>query len=570
MRKGTRRKGHRFPREQLPRRGVSWRERIARFRPASKKARIALAIGAIVVLWGILILPSIKIDAWFYYDDPTTFAMGRAPLGNFQWMKALPGSGRFFPLFWLYRGITFALVGPSLPGFYGVQAGVILVTALLFFALVWRLTQRPSAGTLAVGLFLTGSPVAENAYTLGKAEPLQLLLFDGLLLTLLAFAHASRPRSAAFALGVVALLQVACLWAKETGIVAWPLSVTLAILIVLLRGPQPVAAPIRKAGALLAVSIATLVAAKAYQASVSVPVEPGAYSAWTITPALVLSNLRFYLVQQPDLALTAGASFLLLPAAWKSARNGDARERLSIAFAASSLIAGCCFTAGILVWRFSLGYYLYPASGLFGVAVTLFFFATPRPASIGPRGGLLLAAAALAAGRLVSLPYAHYVATSQAAMAQVYTAAVKEFVRLAPPNARLFGESWPDSSEAVYQTNLLLSDYLRRPDLHVNGRVGGATDPSTGAPLAPRPGDFLLSFQVYKPALWSLRGVGPLVSDQPPAPLPDADIRLLAGWDVKTPSLYIDLASKCPRWGDTWVGARLFRIAGNGEAGLQR
>jgi len=39
---------------------------------------------------------------------------------------------------------------------------------------------------------------------------------------------------------------------------------------------------------------------------------------------------------------------------------------------------------------------------------------------------------------------------------------------------------------------------------------------------------------------------------------------------VKTPSLYIDLESERPRWGKTWVGARLFRVTGNGEAGLQR
>lgn len=573
--KGSRRKGRRSRRQQPAKGGVAWRERIARFRPASERFRIALAIGAIVVLWGILVLPSITIDDWFHLDDPTTFAMGGVAPGSFWWLKAWEvDTGRYLPLFWLYRSIVVALVGQSLPGFYGVQAGVILVTALLFFVLVRRLTQRSSAGTLAAGLFLTGSPVAENAYTTGKGEPLQLLFFGGLLLALLAFARASRLRSAAFALGAVALLQVACLWAKETGIVAWPLSVALAILLVLLRGPQPVAAPMRKAGALLAVSIATLVAAKAYQASGSVPGRPDAYikEMWTITPALVLSNLHFYVVQQPDLVLTAGAIFLLLPAAWKKARDGNEKERLSIAFVTSALIAGCCYTAGILAWRFPLGYYLYPASGLLGVAATLLVVAAPRSASPGPRNARFLAAvAALAVGRLVSLPYAHYIATSQIASARVYTAAVREFVRLAPPNARLFGERWEESHEFIYQTNMLVRGHLGRPDLSAHSRIAsGTTDPSTGGHLAPRPGDFLLSSQAYKPAIWMLRGVAPDVFDQPPAPLPDADLRLLAGWDVKTPSLYIDLESNRPRWGETWVGARLFRVVGNGAAELQR
>jgi hypothetical protein len=552
---------------------VDWRARLTRFRPTSERSRIALAIGAIVVLWGTLVLPSITLDAWFYLDDPTTFAMGGQAPGSFWWLRAWESeTGRYLPLFWLYRSIVVAFVGQSLPGFYGIQAGVILVTALLFFALAWRLTRRSSAGALAAGLFLTGSPIAENAYTTGKGEPLQLLFFGGLLLALLAFARASRLRSAAIALGGVALLQVACLWAKETGLVAWPLSVALAILIVLVRGPQPVAAPMRKAGALLAVSIASLVAAKTYQASISVSVGPGTYTGWAIKPALVLSNLRFYVVQQPDLVLMVGAIFLLLPAAWKRAREGDENERLSFAFATSALIAGCGFIAGMLAWRNSFGYYLYPASGLLAVAVALLVFATPRPASPGPRDARFLAAAiALAMSRLVSIPCEHYIATSQFAQARVYTAAVSEFARLAPPESRLFAERSEESSEFVYQTNMLIGGHLGRPDLRVHSRIAsGATDPLTGRPLAPRSGDFLLSLQAYKPAVWSLRGVAPEAFDKPPAPFPEVDIWLLAAWVVKTPSLYISAESNRPRWGETWVGARLFRVERRSGSGTPR
>jgi hypothetical protein len=561
---GRRRSGRRSRKKQPPVKGVAWREGIAHFRPSSKGSRIALAVGAIVALWGLLVLPSITIKHWFFLDDPTVFVMARVDPSTFWWLKSSGDTGRYVPFYGLYRCIVYALVGESLPGFYGIQAGVILVTALLLFELVRRLTERFSAGTLAAALFLTGSPVAENAYTTGKGEPLQLLFFGGLLLGLLAFARAFRLRAAAFALGGVALLQVACLWAKETGIIAWPLSVAFAIFIVLLRGTRPIATQMKRAGALLAVSISTLVAAKAFQVSVSASGGPGTYvgDVWRITPHLVFSNLRFYVVQLPDFVPTVVAILLLLPAGWKKAREGNDRERLAIAFAASTMMAGCGYVAGMCAWRWPLGYYLYPASGLLSVAAALLLgAAAPR----GPRRVPFLAAVtALAVGRLVSLPYAHYIATSQAATARVYSAAVTEFARLAPQNARLFVETWGESSEAIWQTNLLFRDLLGRPDVSVHSRIpSGVTDPTNGGPLVPRPGDFLLSIRAYKPALWMLRGVLHDAFDRSPNPLPDAAIRPLAHWEVTTSSLYIDRESKRPRWGETWVAAQLFLAVDN-------
>jgi Dolichyl-phosphate-mannose-protein mannosyltransferase len=131
----------------------------------------ALAISCLSLL---VVLPTLVEQHWGLLDDGVTLAVARELYK--RWHIPVSGTGRYFPAYFTYYALQYGLFGTEISGYYAVQALVLMLTALLLYAIAHRLTQSRGIGWLTVCLFLTSSSLAENYYTLSKHEP-RLLLF---------------------------------------------------------------------------------------------------------------------------------------------------------------------------------------------------------------------------------------------------------------------------------------------------------------------------------------------------------------------------------------------------------
>ena len=127
------------------------------------------------------------------------------------------GSGRCFPVYWLYHVLLWTISPANLKVYYLVQSALFLAAALLTGAMFSRLTAGRLAGAMFVVALVFERPDAETLYTLGKTEPL-VYFFLAIPLWLFCSQAASgklvRPaRSAA-----IAVLLPLAIWCKETSI----------------------------------------------------------------------------------------------------------------------------------------------------------------------------------------------------------------------------------------------------------------------------------------------------------------------------------------------------------------
>ena len=84
-------------------------------------------------------------------------------------------TGRFFPAYFWYHGLVYALFGLSPKSFYMVHGVVLLITCLLAFKISKQLTGSSKWASLAAPFLLLSSSFAENFYSLGNAETLCVL-----------------------------------------------------------------------------------------------------------------------------------------------------------------------------------------------------------------------------------------------------------------------------------------------------------------------------------------------------------------------------------------------------------
>lgn len=482
-------------------------------------ARTAGHLAVVLLLWSVLILPAALSPHLAYLDDPTTLLMARAASSDPAFLRPDGWTGRYFPALWLYFGLQYPFFGAEPAGYYLVQALLFLACLVVLYLLAARFGGSPSWGLFAALLCLTASPVAENLYTLSKAEPKVLFLLTAALCLFSPGTGQGRagrgPLVRQAALGLLLFLAVLT---KETAASFVAFGAAGAALA---RGRSPAGgggSPARPWAGLFLISLAALLLARGLYYLLRPQGGPAAYTTYPLSPQLLVDNIRAYLLQQPDVLAAGLAGLVLLGAALRRGIGGE-----GFLFAAASFSFAAVYLGGLLFWRQAFGYYLLIPAVFFCLAAAVL-----GGLLWGSKRGLVMAAAVfLVATRLYSLPYMHYIASAQKAQDEVYAEAMAAYVRLAGPGERLVVESWPFYAEPVTQSNRLLELWGRK-DLSVAGvedlltggqvpaetlRLYGVAGVPDSAERAPRKGDYLLCLTGDRRGPWVLRGVSPFSNE---------------------------------------------------------
>ncbi|RPI29727.1 MAG: hypothetical protein EHM61_00640 [Acidobacteria bacterium] len=547
------------------------------------------AILVILATWMVFAGPALWDGNWFYLDDATMLVNVKKVFDGFWWLQPHAKSGRFVPLSWFYRGLVWEIARENARLTFFFQFLLLLGTSFLTFGIVRRLGGGNTGAVLGASLFFLSSPFAENAYTLGKGEPLQ--LFTILLGTylLIAWFQAKSRLSALCCLAGSVLALLGCVWAKETGIwmvgvfiVAFSLSLYLS------------AAQWRGAGfrnrPLLIVLIGTAATLLAQLPAWLFPLkaENLAYFSYQVTQDLIQANIWFYLYQVPDVFILGGLGILFAATAWWKVRSQEPGASLRLAVTTGLLAVGWGSAAGMMVWRMALGYYLYTAAAIFNVVVAIFlipYLTRLRESryrfAVVP---VVAVVALLVSAKLYGAAYGYYVSTTQREAMTAYSGAVTEFVRRARPDGRIFIENWPATFEGTGQTGHLLRVVYRREDLKAAGIQGsfdawsskpGLQTPSLGnknrtRPDFPIPGDCLLRLDIQKPAYWVIRGITPGFAPAT-SEIERVGMRFVPVWRTRASHRSVFFVSPFgfPQLGETSVQATLQEVRGYGgpEAG---
>jgi Dolichyl-phosphate-mannose-protein mannosyltransferase len=428
--------------------------------------------------------PTLTDPHWGIYDDGAT--LKAAQLLQMYWRYILDAgsdvSGRYRPAYYLYYALQYTFFGTEVRGYYLVQALVLILTNWVLYAIVTRLTDSRPLGWFAVLIFLTSSTVAENYYTLSKAEP-RLVLF--LLVSLYCFLRVDRaaqwcthhpqarrfprPSSIAWATASGVSLMLAAL-TKETALIVLPAVLWWAVLAFGLE--YRAASRTRTAAALtycgLNVLIIGLFALAAYVFTPTPFPWAGSYTGSNLSFASSLNRLINYLHVSLDvfllvgLAMAGAASWLLL------------RPRVASPMAMYALLCVLCAGAyaGLFVfaWRWQLAYYLLPIAAWLAIAISL-LIKTLRIGCQPWRGYSwlwLIFILPLAVACAYSIPVLYNGAVALKIWHGV-NAQMMHWLAGLPKETRVFFLSLQDDHEYLYQIKQLLEMIYHRSDILLSG-----------------------------------------------------------------------------------------------------
>jgi len=483
----------------------------------------------IVLAWAIFILPSALNPSIFYLDDPSSLRIAKSLATDPHFPRPDAFSGRYFPFYWLYYGLLFKLFGVDLSIFYFIQAVFFLCSLVLTYQIVKKLTSSNTSGILAALLALTASPVAENAYTLSKAEPKILLyVLAGIYLSIIYIEKNGSKRvfcSWATCISIASLAFIATL-TKETAAIF--LLFTFSCLFFTIFYNQVLRPScrlnVRPCLIVFLISSVSILSARTLFYILRPVNGLSLYTSFKIDLPLVLLNLKFYLLQQPDIVAEAIAATVLTILYLLKRHESCPRHRITVT---SIFLTGLVYLAGQLVWRWPTGYYLLLPAFFFAiVAVTTIhsFVNVPRLKIIA-----YTASALLLVSRIYSIPYFSYIASIQKSQSVIYSEAIENYVLKAKSGERLVVEEWPFYAEPIVQSNHLIHDLFGRDDLQVVGvrdildntpadadtiKLYNITAIPDKSSRAPRKNDFVLALPGTTQSYWFLRGVSPSTNDR--------------------------------------------------------
>jgi hypothetical protein len=164
---------------------------------------------------------SIALNRFALIDDGVTLLRARGELVD---AFRLPDSGRYVPFYWAFHWLLMRVLPEQPWSFSLANAGFLLVAAWQ----VQRLGQAlwsPLAGIVAAWLFGLNLSTVENAFTLGKAEPKQVVFWLAALILLGRAQRGTDDRMTPFEAPCMVLCVLAATLFKETAVLLWaPLS----------------------------------------------------------------------------------------------------------------------------------------------------------------------------------------------------------------------------------------------------------------------------------------------------------------------------------------------------------
>ncbi|MFF2157532.1 hypothetical protein ACFVVQ_19765 [Paenibacillus chitinolyticus] len=518
----------------------------------------------------LVIYPAIRGAGWFYLDVPTIVLRGSEIINNLSLL--LPdNSGRYVPFFWTYYALLYNFFGSNVSYYFVIQAIIIISTSFVGIMIMKMYTRNIFWICIGLVLFYTSSPLAENAYTLGKHEHLVLLLlFLIILLSISYIKNASNKKIIA-----IFILTILANWTKETSmaLIVFPLSIMLITLITTkLRNKYFLKVTIHVTIAVfLGIAISRVIY---YLLDRS---ETHTYTSYDINLNLIKSNLIYYIKNQPDVFIIGLVSLVLFLIFYKRYAS-DEKMASFYSIIGGLLLFAWAYILGLLLWRWPFGYYFYIPSSIFSLVFILIISSIERKSKF-----LLIALyTAIIVSRTYSIAYNYYIAMSQVSMTQLYTKAVNDYVANGK-NSKLFVENWTFYEEPTSQTNLLVKKIFGRDDLEVVG-LADIYNPTMITPeirelyqinnipdqahRTPKKGDYVLVFSGYKPAYWNLRAVTPVNYNQSKTMEAGVNLELESSEDKTSKTLFSEATSYKIKFGNTHLGYKLYKVLEGGALGL--
>ena len=530
-----------------------------------------------------LSVPPMLLSQWFPMDLPFLYSMGAHLREWLPWIASpYNGSGRYFPIYWIYYSLQYLIFGNAVWPYFLVQSVIFLASAILTARILQRMTGELRAAALLFLFIYINSPIAENLTTLGKAEPLAYFF----IICIISIFHESNLRivSALARSVVISILFALALLTKETSLALLGFAATgliASFAIDKFGWAQPDSAPTRSYAFLLCALLIGLGIAKAPYLIFTAKTNATTYTDYAITSKLVLDNFAFYATQQPDVLLFGIFAVAFLFRARKQLLfNGAAfhpHTARNFIFAVSLCAMAWAYYLALLIWRWPMAYYMLLPGIIFKLCALYGIYAGLQRHLIS---GLVYKATAwiMVSVLVYSGFYVYYIGISQVAYSRIYTDALKKYKHAAGNNSSLVLESYPFFSEQLGGTQ-----YLLREQLNTSPNVSAISDVLNPAVLKPpemlqllnvtqamidenvkslpRTGDYLLAFTGHKLATWFLRGVTPYYNDDSFMKKEGMyDMELVAEQEIVTPAIFPHVWTLLPSAGGTSVGYKLYRV----------
>ena len=545
-----------------------------------------LASLAVVVQWIVFVLPPAFLGSLFTLDVGGIFNIAAHFPENIDWiLSPYTGSGRYFPLYWLYHVMLSYVFGFDIRGYYVVLAIVFLLSALLTVLLFLRIVRNLTLAVLFSSAIFLSSPNVESVYAIGKAEPFVYLLIAAILLIFYSAIRKNQPLSAGRC-ATTAALFAASLWFKETAIAMIVFAATgiVATTLMSLHAGLVRAIPAERknymrlltslaAGYALA-KVPYLLVHSAHGSTAA------AYTTFSFTWKILADNALFYLTEQPDVTiLGAVATILIVYVAARAVSphtKFDDRQRSDALFVASLVVMAWSYFAIFLFWRWSMAYYLYLPAILWRFAAGYGLYIAFRFAVCG-RAVRIASCVALSLSLLHAAVYVWYAAASQVTFSRVYTEAITKYVRLSGAEDSLVFESYPFYAEQVTNTAQLIRNGFRETR-RVYG-IADLIDPAvvvpemrgllsvTDADLAaneakyPKETDYVIAMTGDELATWQVRGVSPYYSEGSQLQRDGSyDMEQVAEGRAYFPAAFLNIWTLRPDVRQAYVGYQIYKV----------
>jgi hypothetical protein len=273
--------------------------------------------------------------------------------------------GRWTPTFQLLNTAIYSFFGENPRAFYAVSWAALATVLIVTFSLTYVITEHSyRAAWFAVALLLLGAPIFENFYTLDKPE-VWLGLFSLLSLGWFAWSlrkHWRFPPSPSQLISITLgqfVLAIGVISTKETGVFLLPVAAVM-VAVLWLQTPRS-SGRVTQTIILFAAYLTAFILFRLLFRLLMDPREMNyRYTTYEITLPLIINNLAFYLSQMPEVVF---ACILFMIWGIQQLIRGRIRYWVWQDIVLVGLgSAGCTYFGGMLLWRWPLVYFLYPAT----------------------------------------------------------------------------------------------------------------------------------------------------------------------------------------------------------------
>lgn len=391
---------------------------------------------------------------FFPVDNPSVLFEGQ--LGWDRVVQAFTDNGRTD---FMYSIVVFlaTCVFPNTPvTHFMVQFAFFAITGA-FTCILLRVSRvRPLIICLSLMVWICGSSVAEQLYTIGKKEiflaasiALCLLCLHGLII-----ANATGKKRWLFYGGYFAGLFFS-FTIKETSIIlVCPLLLLQAYAVVWKKEY------IKPSAVCLAVCVVLILFQKGYQ---SIFISDNGYTAYEISLLMIIKNAVYYVRYNFDILAWGGIGFVANALAFL---RGNRQSKY--AFFLIVNLTGWAYIGGLCFWRWPMSYYLYPPLVLFALSLG----GIDGVKSLQSKAWQKLLKVAFVAVGAISLIYGvvsnYCVGSSHVDVSRAYTDSIYTLLGAVKDGDRVLLDNYDAHLEQVYQTRRLLTLYFHE-DVSVYG-----------------------------------------------------------------------------------------------------